>query len=113
MPIELPDPDDRKLLTLARATRARVGAAQGACVRDTDGRTYAGATVALDSLVVSALGVAVSMAISSGASGLEAAVVLGGGLDPADLAVVREFAGTGVPVYVADDAGTVTESAST
>ena len=31
------DPEDLKLITLARATLARTGAAQGACVRDTEG----------------------------------------------------------------------------
>jgi hypothetical protein len=68
--------EDRKLVTLARATRARVGAAEGAAVRDTDGRTYAAATVDLPSLHVSALQVCVAMAISSGSRGLEAGVVL-------------------------------------
>ena len=63
-------------MTLARATRARTGAAEGAAVRDTDGRTYAAATVDLPSLQVSALGVCVAMAVASGSSGLEAAVVL-------------------------------------
>ena len=33
--------EDAKLVTLARATRARTGAAEGAAVRDSDGRTYA------------------------------------------------------------------------
>ena len=37
--------EDQKLVTLARATRARSGAAEGAAVRDSDGRTYAAATV--------------------------------------------------------------------
>ena len=37
------DPEDRKIITLARSALARTGAGQGACVRDTDGRTYAGA----------------------------------------------------------------------
>ena len=37
--------EDAKLVTLARATRARTGAAEGAAVRDLDGRTYAAATV--------------------------------------------------------------------
>jgi hypothetical protein len=32
------DPEDLKLITLARAARARSGAHQGAAVRDTDGR---------------------------------------------------------------------------
>ena len=44
---ELSDPDDRKLVTLARAARARTGAAEGAALRDADGRTYAAATVDL------------------------------------------------------------------
>ncbi len=39
--------EDAKLVTLARSARARVGAAEGAAVRDQDGRTYAAATVAL------------------------------------------------------------------
>ena len=47
--------EDAKLVTLARATRARVGAAEGAAVRDADGRTYAAATVDLPSLQLSAL----------------------------------------------------------
>jgi hypothetical protein len=77
-------PEDAKLVTLARSARARTGAAQGAAVRDGDGRTYAAATVALPSLRLSALQVAVAMAVSSGAPGLEAAVVLGE--DPSDAA---------------------------
>ena len=70
--------EDAKLVTLARATRARTGASEGAAVRDLDGRTYAAATVSLPSLKVSALGVCVAMAVSSGSRGLEAAVVMGG-----------------------------------
>ena len=73
---ELSDPDDRKLVTLARATRARTGAAEGAALRDADSRTYAAATVDLPSLRVSAIGVAVAMAVASGSHGVEAVVVL-------------------------------------
>ena len=36
-------PEDAKLVTLARSARARTGAAQGAAVRDGDGRTYVAA----------------------------------------------------------------------
>ena len=79
MPTELTDPEDKKLVTLARSTRARTRAAEGACVRDLDGRTYAAATVDLPSLSLSAVQVAVAMAVTSGASGLEAVVVLGDG----------------------------------
>jgi cytidine deaminase len=86
-------PEDAKLLTLARSARARTGAAQGAAVRDSDGRTYVAASVELPSLQLSALQTAVAMAVSSGAPGLEAALVLGD--DPADAAgeaAVRDVA---------------------
>ncbi len=66
------DPEDQKLITLARSARARSSANEGAAVRDTDGRTYVATTVALPSLHLSALQLAVAMAVSSGALGLEA-----------------------------------------
>lgn len=105
-------PEDAKLVTLARATRARAGAAEGAAVRDADGRTYAGATVDLPSLQVSALGVCVAMAVASGSRGLEAVVVLSDGETVAegDLAVVRDFAGVDVVVHRGDPRGRVTET---
>ena len=100
--------DDQQLVTLARATRARTGAKEGAAVRDLDGRTYAAATVSLPSLSVSAVGVCVAMAVSSGSTGLDAVVVLGEGtISDADLAVVRDFAGTGVTVHAGDPRGTI------
>ncbi len=110
-----PTAEDRKLLTLARATRARAGAREGAAVRDLDGRTYAAATVDLPSLQVSAVGAAVAMAVASAAQGLEAAVVLGESAEAAeaDLAVLRHVAGRGVPVLLADVRGTVTGATTT
>ena len=93
-------PEDNKLVVLAKAARARTGAAEGAALRDLDGRTYAGATVALPSLAVSAVGVVVSMAVASGARGAEAIVVLTDGeVAPGDLDIVRDFAGSGVTVH--------------
>ena len=115
MPVELTDPEDRKIVALARSTRARTGAAEGACVRDTDGRTYAAATVDLPSLSLSAVQVAVAMAASSGASGLEAVAVLGDATAPreTDLSVVRDFGGDRVTVLVAAPDGSVLDSVST
>jgi hypothetical protein len=112
MPTELTDPEDKKLVTLARSTRARTRAAEGACVRDLDGRTYAAATVDLPSLSLSAVQVAVAMAVTSGASGLEAVVVLGDGeaVSDADLAAVRDLGGAGVPVHRAAATGAVVSS---
>jgi len=113
----MPDPlsltaEDAKLVTLARSARARTGAAEGAAVRDGDGRTYAGATVDLPSLQLSALGVCVAMAVSSGSRALEAVVVLteAGSLSGDDLAVVRDLAGEGVPVHRGDPRGRVDET---
>jgi len=88
------DAEDLKLLTLARSARARTGAAQGAAVRESTGRTYAAATVDLPSLRLPALAAAVAAAASSGATVLEAAAVVGGddpdGADAfADLAAPR------------------------
>jgi hypothetical protein len=97
-------PEDAKLVTLARATRARTGAAEGAAVRDLDGRTYAAASTRLTHLRLSALEVCVAMAISSGATGLEAAVVLTDAED-VDTRAAGEFAGAGVPVLVGDVTG--------
>lgn len=87
------DTEDTKLLTLAKSARARAGSAQGAAVRDLDGRTYVAAAVHLPTLELSALQLAVAMAVSSGALGLEAAVVLGAdGSDDAGVAAVRDVA---------------------
>ncbi len=107
--------EDRKLVTLARATRARTGAAEGAAVRDGDGRTYAAATVDLPSLQVSALGVCIAMAVASGSRGLEAAVVLTGAeaLADADRAALADFAGAGVVVHVGDPKGALRDTSTT
>ena len=87
------DAEDAKLVTLARSARARARSAQGAAVRDTDGRTYVAASIALPSLALSALQLAVAMAVSSGALGLEAAVVLGADpTDEAGTAALRDVA---------------------
>ena len=100
-------PEDAKLVTLARATRARTRAAEGAAVRDTDGRTYAAASVALPSLALSAVQVCVAMAHSSGSRGLEAAVLLSEATElPApDASALREFGGQDVVVHLADPTG--------
>ncbi len=100
-------PEDTKLVTLARAARARTAAAQGAAVRDQDGRTYAAAAVALPALQIGALDLAVAMAVSSGARSLEAAAVVGG--EPPALTSVRDLGGADVNVVMADESGTPVE----
>lgn len=108
-------PEDLKLVTLARATRVRTGAVEGAAVRDLDGRTYAAASVALPSLSLSALQVCVAMAVASGAKGLEAAVLLASGDDiaAADVAAIRDLAGAGVPVHRGSPTGDIVAGTTT
>ncbi|CCH28820.1 cytidine deaminase [Actinosynnema sp. NPDC047251] len=105
------DPEDAKIITLARSARARTGAAEGAAVRDTDGRTYAATTVALPSLRLTALQAAVAAAVSSGAEGLEAAAVVTAAeaVDADSVAAARDLT-AGVPVLRADGTGTLRET---
>ncbi len=109
MPADL-SAEDAKLVTLARATRTRAQAAEGAAVRDLDGRTYAAATVDLESLQLSAVQGCAAMAVASGAKGLVAAVVLGEAADltSPDRAVLDELGGPGIVVHLGDPTGTVT-----
>ena len=98
------DAEDAKLVTLARGARGRAAAAEGAAVRDDDGRTYAAATVNLRSLKLTAVQAAVAAAVSSGAQALEALAVVGGGteLDQASAAAAADL-GTPIIVIAAAD----------
>jgi hypothetical protein len=103
------DPEDAKIVTLARSARARNRAPEGAAVRDATGRTYAAVSVALPSLRLSALETAVAMAVSSGAERLEAAVVVSeaGALSDADVAAALDLQ-VGAVFLAAPDGSVVT-----
>lgn len=111
------NPEDTKIVTLARGARLRAyvphnAVAEGAAVRDSDGRTYAAATVENSdpALTTSALRAAVAAAVSSGAREFEAAALVTDGLvSDADLAVLREF-GVGTPLLVATPDGAIRET---
>ncbi len=104
------DPEDAKIVTLARSALTRTGALEGAAVRDTEGRTYTGCTVSLPSLALTALQAAVVAAVASGATDLEAAAVVSGSgsVDAASLAAVREL-GPRAAVLLVDQHGALTD----
>jgi cytidine deaminase len=85
------DAEDAKLVTLARGAMGRAEAVAGAAVRDLDGRTYAGAPVVLAALSLTALQAAVAAAVSSGAAGFEAAVLVAGDAEDPGVGAVREL----------------------
>ncbi len=103
------DPEDAKIITLARSARARNRTPEGAAVRDATGRTYAAVTVALPSLKLSALDAAVATAVSSGADRLEAAAIVSEAaeLSEADIAAARDL-NVGAVFLAAPDGTVVT-----
>lgn len=98
--------EDQKLFTLARATKVRNNVAQSAAVRDISGRTYTATLVALDALDLDALQSVMTVAISSGAIGLEAGVVVGSAPNEVALVGFYEFTGS-VPLWHEDEIGRV------
>jgi hypothetical protein len=93
------DAKDAKLVVLARAAMTRAEADSAAAVRDIDGRTYAAAPVNLSALELTGL----QAAVSSGATGLEAAVLVAGSTDDPGIAVVRELSPTALVILTDRD----------
>lgn len=105
------DAEDTKLITLARSARARIGALEGAAVRDEMGRTYVATNVPLPALTLTAVQAALAMAVSGGAQGLEAVALVteAGGLGPRDLAAIRDLGDPSTVILVADANGVLVE----
>jgi cytidine deaminase len=99
------DPEDEKLITLARSALARNGNAKSAAaVRDDIGRTYVAAAVSVGDLQLSAVRAAVVLAVSSGVARLEAVAVVSPDAEPPDSADVAllDHLGGDVAVHVAN-----------
>jgi len=105
--------EDQKLITLARGARGRIGAPAGAAVRDETGRTYASASVHLESVGLTAIQAAVIQAVAAGARGLEAVVQVGDEDELPGIAAATDLGGTGVLVLVCNSDGSVRTSVTT
>ncbi len=108
------DPEDAKLVTLARSARVRsvIGdglAAEGAAVRDETGRTYVAATVVRGPLRLPALHLAVASALASGARSFEAAAIVSAEHEPAGTDVLAAIGNP--PLVIAGADGAVRTSA--
>jgi cytidine deaminase len=103
--------EDAKLVTLARSAEARARGHEGAAVRDGSGRTYVASSVRLRTLTLSALQAALAAALSSGATEIEAAVVVTEArtLADRDRAVLDEMAVPHVLLVTADGATTIAQ----
>lgn len=101
--MSLSNSEDVKLVTLAQAALTRNAVEQCAALRDGTGRTHVGSSVALSSLRLDALQVALAMAISSGADAIEAAVVVG--REPLEQAIlnIREVSSHALIWFVSAD----------
>ena len=108
-------PEDDKLVTLAKGARSRVQATTGAAVRDTTGRTYATANVARENLILSAIQLAVGQAVASGATGIEAVVVMDDAdqIESQDLEIVRSIGGSGISIHHVRATGEIVSSQKT
>ncbi len=104
--------EDAKLVTLSRAARGRVQAAEGAALRDTTGRTYASADVDLPNLKLSAVQIVIAQAFASGATGIEAVVVCADSLHgrEEEASLVWGMPSSVGPVYFIDPAGELVET---
>ncbi len=92
------NPEDVKLVTLAKATLTRSGAKQAAALRDNTGRTYVAISVASPSLNLDAFEAVLTVALASGITGVESVVACGD--QPANSKAIRDFAPTATIFYI-------------
>jgi hypothetical protein len=86
------NPEDQKLLTLAKATMARSNSNSAAALRDTTGRTYVAIPVKSGAFEVDALLAVLTVAKASQISGIEAIVISGQLPDQSSIAIIKNEA---------------------
>jgi hypothetical protein len=83
------NPEDLKLVTLAKNTLARSGALQAAALRDNTGRTYVAINIASPELTLDACEAVLTVALASGITGIESVVYAGA--ESARIQVIKAF----------------------
>jgi hypothetical protein len=96
--MQMINPEDTKLVTLATSTLARSGAQQAAALRDNTGRTYVAVNVVSPSLNLDAFEAVLTVALASGISGIESVVAAGS--QPANVKAIKDFAPTATVFYI-------------
>ena len=84
------NPEDQKLLTLAKATMVRSNSNSAAALRDNTGRTYVAIPVKSGEFEVDALLAVLVVAKASQITGIEAIVIAGEKPDFSSIAVIRQ-----------------------
>ena len=93
------NPEDVKLVTLARNTLARSGARQAAALRDTTGRTYVAINVESPALNLDAFEAVLTVALASGITGIESVVATG--IEPTNVKAIKDFAPAATVFFIA------------
>jgi len=96
--MQMINPEDTKLVTLATSTLARSGAQQAAALRDNTGRTYVAVNVVSPSLNLDAFEAVLTVALASGISGIESVVAAGS--QPANVKAIKDFAPTATVFFI-------------
>ena len=96
------NPEDLKLLTLAKATMARSNSESAAALRDNTGRTYVAIPVKSGVFEVDSLLAVLVVAKASSISGIEAIVVCGLEPAPSSISVIKSE-DLGAKIYLASE----------
>lgn len=96
------NPEDLKLLTLAKATMARSNSTSAAALRDNTGRTYVAVPVKSGDFEIDSLLAVLVVAKASGITGIEAIVIAGEAVSASSIVVINSE-DSGAKIYLVSD----------
>ncbi len=95
------NPEDDKLVILAKNTLARSAAASAAALRDSTGRTYVAVSVKSPGLSLDAFEAVLTVALASGISGIESVIAVGE--KPSNIEAIKGVSGDATIFYINAD----------